>query len=235
MMAEPLPFLAGGVPGDTERVTNAYTRVRRGLPPRVKAAVLTRDRHICRWCAFRSRRYQEVVVLDTYGRDPDAMAAACLFCHQCFHLDYVPVMRSGVFVWLPEVDQIGLHHLAREVYIFRISRGPRAERARRALDHLFSRRRTAKDRTGLTGETEILDAIVSARARGERPEPLDGIRLLPLDRRILNAGGLEFNQFPQVLAYWRSAEGPFGRQQAQPWIDWYLAEVVGEPPTGSDA
>ncbi len=43
-----------------------------------------------------------------------------------------------------------------------------------------------------------------------RMNKLKGFRILPLDRRIIKEGDLEFNQFPQILAYWRSKDGPFG-------------------------
>ena len=38
---------------------------------------------------------------------------------------------------------------------------------------------------------------------------LSGLRLLPIDRRVIRSDGFEFNQFPQALAFWRSADGPF--------------------------
>jgi intracellular multiplication protein IcmJ len=47
------------------------------------------------------------------------------------------------------------------------------------------------------------------------------LRLFPLDRRIIREADLEFNQFPQILAYWRSKDGPFGKLQPKQWVDIY--------------
>ena len=41
-----------------------------------------------------------------------------------------------------------------------------------------------------------------------------GLRLFPLDRRIIQDLDLEFNQFPQILAYWRSKNGPLSTERA---------------------
>jgi intracellular multiplication protein IcmJ len=35
-----------------------------------------------------------------------------------------------------------------------------------------------------------------------------GLRIMPLNRRIISEADLEFNQFPQILAFWRSKHGP---------------------------
>ena len=32
---------------------------------------------------------------------------------------------------------------------------------------------------------------------------------------------MEFNRFPQILAYWRSKNGPFGSYQPKDWIALY--------------
>jgi len=212
------------------------TRLRRGLPDRVAKAVHDRDRHTCRYCGFQSQKYQQVVVLEPDTRDPSRMTTACIFCHQCFHLDWVPEMRSGVLVWLPEIEQRDLHHLAREIYVLRLSHGEPADRARRALDHLLKRRAAASEQLGVKederkGDPSVLVArlqAVEGHSYGKLVEGLDGLRLLPLDRRIVTVGDLHFNQFPQILAYWRSRWGPIGHLETHPRIDQYLHDVAGE-------
>jgi intracellular multiplication protein IcmJ len=220
-------FLGGGLVVHSPFARSAGTMSRRGLPAGLVAAVVERDRFTCRVCAFRSSKFQQVMILGGSGKDPELLATACIFCHQSFHLDWVPVLRSGVFIWLPEVDQAKLHHIAREVYVHRQRKGDIA--ARRALDHLMSRRNAARELLG----TESLDEVVSiVRENAGRLEAvgdrLAGLRLMPLDRRILRRGQIEFNQFPQILQYWRSKEGPMGRSDAHPHLDWYLKEVAGE-------
>ena len=133
-------------------------------------------------------------------------------------------MRSGVLLWLPEISQTDLHHMARAIYVARISQGPIAEAARRALDALMKRREAVRARIG-TDDPYILsivlkDYLSDGHYKG-RAEKIDGIRLFPLDRRIIKEADLEFNQFPQILAYWRSKEGPFGNRTPQKWFDIY--------------
>ncbi|MFA7457021.1 MAG: type IV secretion protein DotN, partial [Micavibrio sp.] len=54
-----------------------------------------------------------------------------------------------------------------------------------------------------------------------RAEKLDGVRLFPLDRRNVSEGELKFNQFPQILAYWRSKDGPFAGILPSNWKTLY--------------
>ena len=133
-------------------------------------------------------------------------------------------MRSGVLLWLPEIEQHQLHHIARAIYVARISQGPVAEAARTSLDTLMERREEAKRRIS-TDDPYILATILSDYLGPQhyqmREKKLNGIRLFPLDRRIIKESDLEFNQFPQILAYWRSKDGPFGGKAPQQWISIY--------------
>lgn len=55
-------------------------------------------------------------------------------------------MNSGVLVWMPELTQAQLNHLARAIYVARISQGTMADAARTALDTIMARREDAKVR-----------------------------------------------------------------------------------------
>ena len=133
-------------------------------------------------------------------------------------------MRSGILIWLPEIPQAELHHIARALYVARISQGPMADAARRALETLTKRREDVKSRLG-TDDPYILASVlrdyISNGAYNNRAAKLDGIRLFPQDRRIIREADLEFNQFPQILAYWRSKDGPFGGKLPKNWVDVY--------------
>ena len=184
--------------------------------------IFERDHYACRYCGFKSLKYQDIHYLNGVKTDmrPDNVVTACIFCHQCFNLEQVGAMRSGVLIWMPEIGQTGLHHIARAVYVARISQGPVAEAARRALDILMQRREDARARLG-TDDPQILAGVlrdyVGERTYEMREKKLEGIRLFPLDRRIIKEADLEFNQFPQILAYWRSKDGPFGAMQPKEW------------------
>ncbi len=192
----------------------------------LKQKILTRDEHTCKCCGFVSKKYQEILFLDN---DPnniseDNLQTTCIFCHQCFNLDKVSVMRSGVLLWLPEINQADLHHIARAIYVARISQGPIAEAARKSLDALMQRREAVRSRIG-TDDPYILATVLKDYLTdshyANRQQKIEGVRLFPLDRRIIKESDLEFNQFPQILAYWRSKDGPFGGKPPQKWFDIY--------------
>lgn len=197
------------------------------LSPEIRHKVMERDDYTCRCCGFRSQKYQDVMSLgraEDGGSQFDRLATLCIFCHQAFHMDQAVQMRSGVLIWLPEISQEDLHHLARAIYVARISQGPVADAARRALDMLTKRREDVRARLG-TDEPGILVSVmrdyISAKAYEARDRKLDGVRLFPLDRRIIREADLEFNQFPQILAYWRSKDGPFSGRLPKDWIGLY--------------
>lgn len=187
---------------------------------------MERDGYVCQCCGFRSMKYQDVLYKNGVSKDQrvENLATACIFCHQCFHLDKVSIMRSGVLIWLPEISQAALHHMARAIYVARISQGPMADAARNALDVLMHRREEVRKRIH-TDDPNILSMVlkdyISAKAYDERIKKLEGVRLFPLDRRIIKEADLEFNQFPQILAYWRSKDGPFGGKVPKQWINMY--------------
>lgn len=188
------------------------------------SAVLERDHHRCQFCGFESKKYQEVVALngDPGDRRSDNLATACIFCHQCFNIEKVPEMRSGVLIWLPELSQAALSHVCRAIFIARITSGPMADAARQGLDALMGRRDEAKARLG-SDDPAIVGAVMQDfledRDYAARVKKLKGMRLLPLDRRIVREGEMEFNQFPQILAFWRSKDGPFGGIMPAGWFE----------------
>ena len=90
----------------------------------------------------------------------------------------------------------------------------------------MKRREVARHRLG-TDDPYILSLVlrdyITSKNYDIRERKLDGIRLFPLDRRIIKEADLEFNQFPQILAYWRSKNGPFGGRLPKDWINLYHA------------
>lgn len=194
------------------------------LPVDLRQKIFERDDHTCRYCGFRALKYQEVQPVNGMADDlrPENLATACIFCHQCFNLDRVGQMRSGVLIWLPEVSQVDLHHIARAVYVSRVSQVPASEASKRILEILMRRREEVKRRLG-SEDPQLLSLVfreyLTARHYGLREKKLEGVRLFPLDRRIIREADLEFNQFPQILAYWRSKDGPFGSRMPQQWLD----------------
>ncbi len=198
--------------------------VRGMLTPDIRKSVLERDNHTCQCCGFRAEKYQEIHFLDQNRQNVamDNLATTCIFCHQCFNLDMANTMRSGVLIWLPELSQTDLHHVMRAIYVARISQGPMAEAARAALESLMDRRKEAVRRIQ-TDDPYVLSTVLryflTGRYYADRTDRLDGVRLMPLDRRLIREADLEFNQFPQILAYWRSKDGPFGDRAPTLWTN----------------
>lgn len=191
-----------------------------------KQKIFERDNYTCQCCGFESKKYQEVLHknFNTTDHSDDNLLTVCIFCHQCFNLETVSTMKSGVLVWLPEIEQTTLHHIARAIYVARISQGPVAEAARKSLDTIMGRREEVKNRIH-TDDPYILATVLKdylgPKHYAQRDKKLGGVRLFPLDRRIIKEADLEFNQFPQILAYWRSKDGPFGGKTPPQWISIY--------------
>ncbi|USO03918.1 MAG: HNH endonuclease [Rhodospirillales bacterium] len=192
----------------------------------LRQKILKRDSYTCRFCGFTSQKYQDIHFLDGNPSNIrlENLATACIFCHQCFDLERTAEMRSGALIWLPEIEQAQLHHIARAIYVARISQGSMAESAKNAYKILMERREEAKNRLG-TDDPFILGTVMrdftGPRQYSMRAKKLEGVRLFPLDRRIIKEGDLEFNQFPQILAYWRSKDGPFGGKAPYQWKKFY--------------
>lgn len=196
------------------------------LTPEQKLKVLERDDYTCRCCGFKAEKYQKIHFANGNPNDhaPENLLTTCVYCHQCFHLDAVTGMKSGVLLWLPEIEQKDLHHIMRAVYVARISQGKIADAAKKILEIVMARREDAKKRIG-TDDPSVLATVLGdyleAKHYDMRMQKLAGIRLLPLDRRIIKEGDLEFNQFPQILAYWRSKDGPYGGAMPTKWMARY--------------
>jgi len=199
-----------------------------------KSKILERDDYTCRFCGFKSMKYQEIQFTGNGHKNrknpredmnEDNYATACCFCHQCFHMEKIDRMQSGAIIWLPEIGQAALHHICRAIYVARISRGPMADAARDSMESLLSRKEEALQRLG-TDSPNILSSILhdflENKEYKNRMKKLKGFCILPLDRRIIIEGELEFNQFPQILSYWRSKDGPFGDFPSRSWDKKFL-------------
>lgn len=179
-----------------------------------------RDDHSCRFCGFRSKKHHEVVVDSLRPFDVSTMATVCIFCEATLFVDRVETMTNSVLVWLPGVPRPSLNALMRAIYVARISQGPIADKARAVLDKLMLRKTAVTDTLG--SATPLAMAARLAQAPDEEAvqrvrHDLSDVLVLPLDRRIIREADLEFNQFPQILAYWRSKDGPFGGRTPPQW------------------
>ncbi|HCM84249.1 MAG TPA: type IV secretion protein DotN [Rhodospirillaceae bacterium] len=187
-----------------------------------RTRILERDGHACRYCGFTAKKYQEIQFLNGNTRDmsDDNLATACVFCHQCLNLERAGQMNSGILIYAPEIDQVTLHHLTRSIYVARRTQGPMADSARIAMNALLSRKDEAAARLGSDSPrllAAVMRELLEPGTYKRRMQVLDGIRLMPLDKRLLKEDDFEFDQFPQILAYWRSTNGPYGKTLPPTW------------------
>ena len=110
--------------------------------------IFERDQHACQYCGFESQKFHLVHARDGNKKNTsdDNLVTSCIFCHQCFHIDKVADMKSGTLIWMPEMAQAQVHHLARSIYVARITQGPMAEVARSTLEMIMKRREEAIQR-----------------------------------------------------------------------------------------
>ena len=179
---------------------------------------LKRDDYVCRFCGFRSLHYQRVLSWPDAGDPP--FATACTFCEQCIALERAGITGSGVLIWLPEIEQAELNHIARAIYIARTSKTDIAESATQALDALTARRAEAKKRLGSDDPlllATVMQEMMNRKENAQAAPKLDGIRLLPPDRHIVRTKSGDINQFAQIIKYWCSFEGPYAKLPVESW------------------
>ena len=86
----------------------------------------------------------------------------------------------------------------------------------------MARRTEAKKRLGsddpLVLATVLLENLTSKEYKKALPK-LDGIRLMPLDKHMVRSKKGDINGFPQIVKFWRSAQGPFGNAPTSAWRD----------------
>jgi intracellular multiplication protein IcmJ len=187
-----------------------------GLPSKAKVEkIFKRDDFTCRFCGFRSTQYQRTVPFE------GDFATACGFCEQVLSLDRAGMMGSGVLIWLPEITQAELNHIARAIYVARAEEnGDAAEAAGRALDALMARRTEAKKRLGSDDPlllSSVLQENLTEKERASAVAKLEGIRLLPLDKHMVRSTSGDINGFPQIVKFWRSKGGPFANLPTPEW------------------
>lgn len=180
---------------------------------KARTNVFERDDYTCKCCGFRAQKWQQVLHLNGNSRDfsDKNVLTTCIFCYQCFDLEQVVAMESGMLIWLPEISQAELNSLMRAVHISRRAQGNMNKLAAKVLDLLYARGEEAKRRLGTNSPEALAIVLRDFLASNEyqrAQKNMDGIRLLPLAKRTIanpdpNIGGTT-NEFVQILNYWHS-------------------------------
>jgi intracellular multiplication protein IcmJ len=206
---------------------NTIARAKGQIGEEANQRVFDRDDYTCQCCGFRAEKYQQVLHINGDDRDfrDDNVLTTCIFCHQCFDLAQVGKMDSGMLVWLPEMTQAELNHMMRAIYLGRIVPGGLAEAARDMYKTLMARGDDARKRLGSTDPAAlalVLRDFLTHKQYKEAQERMEGIRLLPLDRRMIkHPDGSDYNEFPQILVHWRGRNGPYASLPPQEWVKRY--------------
>jgi intracellular multiplication protein IcmJ len=138
-------------------------------------------------------------------------------------------MGSGVLIWLPEIGQAELNHMVRAIYVAKSSKGDMASSANRALDALIARRAEAKKRLGTDDPlalATVMHEMLSDEEYEQSAQKLEGVRLLSLDKHMVRGKGGDVNQFPQLVRYWSSPDGPFGKLPVEHWMDLFKSATA---------
>lgn len=84
-------------------------------------SVWERDEHKCYYCGFTSKKYQEIHHLDDNhsNNSEDNLVTVCPLCHYSHHLDIASLSGGASIIWLPDLSQQELNHLARLIMVGR--------------------------------------------------------------------------------------------------------------------
>ena len=136
-------------------------------------------------------------------------------------LDRAALMGGGILIWLPEITQAELHHIARAIYVARSDEeSPMAALATRALDALMARRAEIKKRLRTDDPFVLATILLENLNESDRTgavRKLDGVRLMPIDKYMVRSKGADVNGFPQIIKFWRSPQGPFADLPVGAW------------------
>jgi intracellular multiplication protein IcmJ len=239
-----LPPLTMSVKRATWRMADAEHGAADKAFAAVRDKVLARDRHTCVYCGFKASSWQEVHHLDDdhANNDPANLATVCSFCHLCFHVGRAGSFREAVLVWMPELGQTQVNHLARAIHVGRHMAGnglaaadrlPEDERQHlRQLSDLLdgllaqARQRSEEARLRLgTSDPAILGSALLDLEEADyarRGQKLKGIRLFPEARRMSSEGT---NLFPRALEFWTGRKGPFGALPLTSWAGLFASKL----------
>jgi len=85
----------------------------------VRAEVLQRDNYTCRFCGFKSAKYQEVHHLDDNHQNniQDNLLTVCNLCHQVHHLGMCAMRNGGFIAAIPELTQTEINNIVRAIHV----------------------------------------------------------------------------------------------------------------------
>lgn len=184
---------------------------------RVRPQVLRRDRHACRFCGFRSQKWQEVhhVNGDHHDNRPANLVTVCFLCHNVFHIGRAGQMGEVTLIYAPDFYQQDLHHLARALWVARSFGDEWAEIATEIEVKMRAREDWLDRRLG-THDPQIIGSLLlelgEEQARRVVRERLKGLRVWPVGRKIYG----HTDTLPKIVEYW-TQNGPYSGIKPTVW------------------
>jgi len=86
---------------------------------KIREEMLKRDNYTCRFCGFRSSKYQEIHHFDDNHQNntPANLVTVCTLCHQVHHIGLAGQRGGAFFALLPELSQVEVNHIARAYWV----------------------------------------------------------------------------------------------------------------------
>lgn len=148
--------------------------------------VLERDKHTCRFCAYRSAK-NEVHHLNDDHEDQSLsnLMTACVLCHMCFHIAFAGTQGRAKLIFLPDssISQGDFNQLVRQLWVAEtIGGGDLKGTATQLLARLDKADIHAASILGTSSPAMLGDHLsdLSDEAYGQRGDALQGVYLLPL-------------------------------------------------------
>lgn len=195
----------------------------------VKRRALERDDYACRFCSFRSPKWQEVHHFNDDHHDNSLanLITACPYCHMCQHIGLWGSKGEAVLIWCPELTQVELNHTVRSI---QVAKAWAAQKQAEAATAAPGAKRAAGDVA--SSATRIADAAAAyfsalkerqnrAQADFKTADLLDLANVLEFapddvfDRKDAWAHGLRLLPLGMRI-------GEDGRDRAQDWLEAWM-------------
>lgn len=155
------------------------------------------DNQSCRFCGFKSSKYQELHHFDDNhaNNDPNNLLTVCNLCHQVHHLGMCGMRNAGFIAAIPELTQAEVNHICRAYFVTQLI-GDQNTKDR--LTGLYALMRARADMLKTAFNLDISSPLLFAellsncddRLYAERATILESLRLVPT-REAFHAGQLE--------------------------------------------
>jgi hypothetical protein len=94
---------------------------------------------------------------------------------------------------------------------------------------LTARRADAKKRLGSDDPVvlgTVIHEMLNKKERTGITPKLEGVRLLPPDKHMIRGKSGDVNQFPTMIKYWCSPEGPYGKLPVDSWREMFKTALA---------